>query len=182
TTAASRHYTAGNVSNEPQTALPLPTRTPLRASGATRINHVRVTIKDVASRANVGIATVSRVLNDDVNVADETRLRVSAACRELGYTRNNLARSLKTGSTDNIGVAIMSRHAPVILNPFYAEVIGGIEQALQHAGKHLLLSSLRRRDDLIDLAREGRVDGLIVVGCDIADAELARLAEGGRPV
>ncbi|HLU83164.1 MAG TPA: LacI family DNA-binding transcriptional regulator [Trueperaceae bacterium] len=143
---------------------------------------MRVTIKDVASRANVGIATVSRVLNDDVNVADETRLRVSAACRELGYTRNNLARSLKTGSTDNIGVAIMSRHAPVILNPFYAEVIGGIEQALQHAGKHLLLSSLRRRDDLIDLAREGRVDGLIVVGCDIADAELARLAEGGRPV
>src|SRR5690606_23132375 len=104
------------------------------------------------------------------------------ACRELGYTRNNLARSLKTGSIDNIGVAIMSRHAPVILNPFYAEVIGGIEQALQHAGKHLLLSSLRRRDDLIDLAREGRVDGLIVVGCDIADAELARLAEGGRPV
>ena len=143
---------------------------------------MRVTIKDVASRANVGIATVSRVLNDELNVADATRRRVVAACSELGYTRNNLARSLKTGATDNVGVAIMSRHAPVILNPFYAEVIGGIEQALENAGKHLLLSSLRRRDDLIDLAREGRVDGLIVVGCDIADAELKRLADSGRPV
>lgn len=143
---------------------------------------MRATIKDVASRANVGIATVSRVLNDELNVAAQTRQRVLAACRELGYTRNNLARSLKTGATDNIGVAIMSRHAPVILNPFYAVVIGGIEQALEDAGKHLLLSSLRRRDDLIDLAREGRVDGLIVVGCDIADVELARLAESGRPV
>lgn len=125
---------------------------------------------------------MSRVLNDELNVSDATRQRVITACRELGYTRNNLARSLKTGATDNIGVAIMSRHAPVILNPFYAVVIGGIEQALEDAGKHLLLSSLRRRDDLIDLAREGRVDGLIVVGCDIADTELTRLADSGRPV
>jgi LacI family transcriptional regulator len=143
---------------------------------------VRATIKDVASRANVGIATVSRVLNGEEYVAAATRERVLAACHDLGYTRNNLARSLKTGATDNIGVAIMSRHAPVILNPFYAVVIGGIEQALEDAGKHLLLSSLRRRDELIDLAREGRVDGLIVVGCDIADHELARLAESGRSV
>lgn len=143
---------------------------------------MRATIKDVASRANVGIATVSRVLNDELNVSEATRQRVMEACRDLGYTRNNLARSLKTGATDNIGVAIMSRHAPVILNPFYAVVIGGIEQALEDAGKHLLLSSLRRRADLIDLAREGRVDGLIVVGCDIADSELARLADSGRPV
>jgi LacI family transcriptional regulator len=143
---------------------------------------VRATIKDVASRANVGIATVSRVLNDELNVSDATRQRVVAACRELGYTRNNLGRSLKTGATDNIGVAIMSRHAPVILNPFYAMVIGGIEQTLEDARKHLLLSSLRRGADLIDLAREGRVDGLIVVGCDIADSELTWLAESGRPV
>lgn len=143
---------------------------------------MRATIKDVASRANVGIATVSRVLNGEEYVADATRERVLTACRDLGYTRNNLGRSLKTGATGNIGVAIMSRHAPVILNPFYAVVIGGIEQALEDAGKHLLLSSLRRRDELIDLAREGRVDGLLVVGCDIADAELERLAASGRPV
>ncbi|HET8986300.1 MAG TPA: LacI family DNA-binding transcriptional regulator [Trueperaceae bacterium] len=143
---------------------------------------MRATIKDVATRANVGIATVSRVLNDELNVADSTRLRVLAACQELGYTRNNLARSLKTGATDNIGVAIMSRHAPVILNPFYAVVIGGIEQALEDADKHLLLSSLRRREELLDLAREGRVDGLLVVGCDIADSELIRLRDSGRPV
>lgn len=143
---------------------------------------MRATIRDVASRANVGIATVSRVLNDELNVSDATRRRVVAACRELGYTRNTRGRSLKTGATDNIGVAIMSRHAPVILNPFYAMVIGGIEQALEDARKHLLLSSLRRGADLIDLAREGRVDGLIVVGCDIADSELTWLAESGRPV
>lgn len=143
---------------------------------------MKVTIKEVANRAGVGIATVSRVLNDERDVAAATRKKVLDACTELGYTRSNLGRSLKTGATDNIGVAIMSRHAPVILNPFYAEVIGGIELELEDAGKHLLLSSLRRRGDLIDLAREGRVDGLLVVGCDIADADLIRLRDSNRPV
>lgn len=143
---------------------------------------MRVTIKEVASRAGVGIATVSRVLNDEPEVSESTRQRVLQACSDLGYTRSNLGRSLKTGATDNIGVAIMSRHAPVILNPFYAEVIGGIEEVLEEAGKHLLLSSLRRRGDLLDLAREGRVDGLLVVGCDIADDDLVALRDSARPV
>lgn len=143
---------------------------------------MKVTIKEVASLAGVGIGTVSRVLNDEPEVSPGTRQKVLAACDQLGYTRSNLGRSLKTGATDNIGVAIMSRHAPVILNPFYAEVIGGIELELEDAGKHLLLSSLRRHGDLIDLAREGRVDGLLVVGCDIADADLVRLMQSGRPV
>lgn len=143
---------------------------------------MKPTIRHVAQKAGVGIATVSRVLNNERDVSDATRQRVLAASSELGYTRSNLGRSLKTGATDNIGVAIMSRHAPVILNPFYAEVIGGIEEVLEQAGKHLLLSSLRRRGDLIDLAREGRVDGLLVVGCDIEDADLTLLKESGRPV
>ena len=143
---------------------------------------MKVTIREVASRAGVGIATVSRVLNDEPDVSPATRQKVTAAAAELGYTRSNLGRSLKTGATENVGVAIMSRHAPVMLNPFYAEVIGGIELELEEAGMHLLLSSLRRHGDLIDLAREGRVDGLLVVGCDIADDDLKRLEQSGRPV
>ncbi len=142
----------------------------------------KVTIKQVASHAGVGIATVSRVLNGEQDVADTTRQRVLASCKALGYTRSNLGRSLKTGATGNIGVAIMSRHAPVILNPFYTVVVGGIEQELNGAGKHLLLSSLRRKGDLLALASEGRVDGLLVVGCDIAFEDLENLRASQRPV
>jgi LacI family transcriptional regulator len=142
----------------------------------------RSTIRDVARRAGVGIATVSRALNDDAGIAPATRTRVLDACAALGFRRSSLARSLKVGATDNVGVAIMSRHAPVILNPFYAEVIGGIEEVLEDADKHLLLSSLKRRDDLLQLAHEGRVDGLLVVGCDVALDVLARLRDAGLPV
>jgi LacI family transcriptional regulator len=142
----------------------------------------RATIRDVAKRAHVGIATVSRALNDDPGIAPATRARVLAVSEELGFRRSSLARSLKLGATDNVGVAIMSRHAPVILNPFYAEVIGGIEEVLEGADKHLLLSSLKRGGDLLALATEGRVDGLLVVGCGIAPEVLERLRGAALPV
>ncbi len=147
-----------------------------------RARRAKATIRDVAAYAGVGIATVSRALNDDPDIAAATRARVLEACEALAFRRSSLARSLKVGATDNVGVAIMSRHAPVILNPFYAEVIGGIEGVLEDAGKHLLLSSLKRRDDLLDLASEGRVDGLLVVGCDVVPEVLTRLRDVELPV
>lgn len=149
---------------------------------ARRNSHGKVTIRDVAARAGVGIATVSRALNDDPEIAAATRERVLQAGEALGYRRSSLARSLKVGTTDNVGVAVMSRHAPVILNPFYTEVIGGIEEVLERADKHLLLSSLKRREELLDLAQEGRVDGLLVVGCDVSDHVLAQLRDSQVPV
>ncbi|MFO7582362.1 LacI family DNA-binding transcriptional regulator [Guyparkeria sp.] len=142
----------------------------------------KVTIRDVADLAGVGIATVSRALNGDAEVAEATRLRVLEACETLGFRRSSLARGLKRGTTDNIGVAIMSRHAPVVLNPFYTEVIGGIEEALEASEKHLLLSSLKRREGLLALAQEGRVDGLLVVGCDVSDGVLAQFRDRNIPV
>ncbi len=149
---------------------------------ARRNSHGKVTIREVAARAGVGIATVSRALNDDPEIAAATRERVLQAGEALGYRRSSLARSLKVGTTDNVGVAVMSRHAPVILNPFYTEVIGGIEEVLERADKHLLLSSLKRREELLDLAQEGRVDGLLVVGCDVSDDVLAQLRDSQVPV
>lgn len=142
-----------------------------------RVEPSKVTIREVAALAGVGIATVSRALNGDPEVSEATRERVLRASAALGFRRSSLARGLKSGTTDNIGVVVMSRHAPVILNPFYTEVIGGIEETLEQADKHLLLSSLKRREDLLALAQEGRVDGLLVVGCDVSDAVLARLRE-----
>lgn len=147
-----------------------------------RLSTGQVTIRDVAARVGVGIATVSRALNGNSEIAATTRARVLAACRELGYKPSSAARSLKRGKSENVGVAIMSRHAPVILNPYYAEVLGGVEVALEAADYHLLLSSLKRNEELLKLAQENRVDGLLVIGCDIADRVLGALAKTGIPL
>ncbi len=149
---------------------------------ASRSRDAKVTIRDVAANAGVGIATASRALNDEPEVSEATRQRVLEAASTLGYRRSSVALGLKRGTTDNMGVAIMSRHAPVVLNPFYMEVIGGIEEVLEAADKHLVLSSLKRREDLLNLASEGRVDGLLVVGCDVSDEILAALRERQVPV
>lgn len=140
------------------------------------------TIKHVAAEAGVGVGTVSRVLNEEQGVSSAMRERVLRVAKDLGYARSSVGRSLKTGMTGNVGVAIMSRHAPVILNPFYAVVIGGIEEVLEEHDRHLLLSSLRRKGHLLDLAKEGRVDALLVVGCDIDSTDLELLKGTGRPV
>lgn len=153
-----------------------------KGTDSMKLSSGRPTIRDVATRAGVGIATVSRALNGDSEIAATTRARVLAACRELGYKASSAARSLKRGKSESVGVAMMSRHAPVILNPYYAEVLGGVEVALEAANYHLLLSSLKRNEELLKLAQENRVDGLLVIGCDIADRVLDALAKTGIPL
>lgn len=74
-------------------------------------------IKDVASRAGVSVATVSRVLNDHPSVRPDTRTRVLAAVTELGYRPNAVARSPRTDQTRTLGLVISD-----VLNPFFTEL------------------------------------------------------------
>lgn len=126
--------------------------------------------------SGVGIATVSRSLNDASEVAPATRDRVREVAASLGYQASAAARGLVRGRTGNIAVAITALHTPVFLDPFYAEVLGGLEAELEAADLHLLITSLKRGRDLVQLAAERRADGLIVIGCEIDPAVLYDIA------
>jgi LacI family transcriptional regulator len=122
------------------------------------------TIQDVATRAKVSIATVSRVLNDsDHKVHPQTRARVLAAVRKLNYRPNALARSLLTRRTMTIGVII-----PDISNPYYAEIVRGIQDVADETGYNILLQNTDRKQERIiksiHLLREKIVDGVIFSG------------------
>ena len=86
-------------------------------------------IKDVAKRANVGVGTVSRMLNNSGYVADATRKKIEGAMKELNYTPNELARNLYHKRTGIIAVLV-----PNVLNPFFAEFIDYAEADLYEAG------------------------------------------------
>lgn len=86
-------------------------------------NRGTVTIKDVSERAGVAISTVSRVLNGLDRVSDETRDRVRQAADDLGYVRNSLAASMKTGKSRLVVVIV-----PDIINEFFTSVIKGVEE------------------------------------------------------
>lgn len=121
----------------------------------------RVTILDVAARAGVHAATVSRALNRPEKVADETRRKVEEAVDALGFAPNRAARGLITGRTGNIAVIV-----PDITNPFFALLVRSVERAARLADQQVLLVDTGERTEEEERAARTlgpEVDGLIVV-------------------
>ncbi len=138
------------------------------------------TIKDVASRAEVSVASVSRVLNDTGPVTPATRERVLEAVKALGYVPHLGARSLITRKTDTVGVIL-----PDLFGEFFSEMIRGLDVAAREKGMHLIVSSSHDNAEEASLAirsMRGRVDGLIVMSPHLDAANLAANLAGSLPV
>jgi LacI family transcriptional regulator len=121
-----------------------------------------VTIRDVARKAQVSIATVSRVVNGNRAVDPAIRERVLAAMQELAYRPNYLARGLRQRNSRMIGLII-----PDNSNPFYAEVARAIEDAGFAAGYNVILCnsdlSEEKQQAYIDVLLSRKVDGVILI-------------------
>ena len=119
-----------------------------------------VTIKDIASRADVSTATVSYVINGSRPVSPELTQRVQLAVLELGYAPNAVAQSLRQARTLSIGLLV-----PDNANPFFAELSKGVEDEAYERGYSVLLcnsnSSPDREARYLDLLIAKRVDGLL---------------------
>lgn len=147
----------------------------------------RPTQKDVARKAGVSRSTVSYVLNDQtelkIPISDETRQRVMEAITELGYEPDARAQSLRSGSTNIVGVII-----PIIQNPFFWQILSGISEGLQEAGYSLHLThhplDLQQEAITINQLTRQPVDGFILMAA--AKYLLPRLTDylrkAGRPV
>jgi LacI family transcriptional regulator len=140
---------------------------------------VTVTIKDVARLAKVSVATVSRVLNASAPVRDDTRARVLEVARELRFSPNDAARTLKRRKTSALGVIL-----PDLYGEFFSELLRGIDLEAQRAGHALLVSSSHhdaRGVSVAVRAMRGRVDGLLVMAPEVSSASLATALPDGLP-
>jgi LacI family transcriptional regulator len=129
-----------------------------------------VTIHDVAARAGVSVATVSRVLNGKELVREETSRQVLAAAKSLRYVPNVAARSLSIRRSQTIGIVL-----PDVHGEFFSEVIRGVDVAARRAGYHILVSgSHSNAGEMLEVLEtmHGRVDGIIVMAPDVALASL----------
>ena len=138
------------------------------------------TIRDVAERARVSVASVSRVLNGTGPVTEATRLRVFEAAEALQYVPHSGARSLSTSKTQTIGVIL-----PDLCGEFFSELIRGMDVAARSLGYHLIVSS--SHDDAEEASAairsmRGRVDGLIVLSPHLDAANLAASLAGRTPI
>ena len=139
------------------------------------------TIKDVAQRAGVSTATVSRVLSDSPRVRLDTRERVLEAMGALDYRPSAVARSLRVKDTAVVGLVVTD-----ISNPFYPEVVRGVEDEIQRQGRSVLLcnsgDSAEREIAYLDLLIARRVDAVMVASGGLARRQQSRLVEFSRPV
>ena len=131
-------------------------------------------MEDVAQRANVSRALVSLVMNDSPQVSDEKRRSVLLAAEELGYRPNLMARQLAQKRTHTIGVLVND-----LRNPFFGEVVDGIEAAAAEHGFQILILNGRRDPErelaAVETFLQFRVEGLVLVGPRISDGDLARI-------
>ncbi len=122
----------------------------------------RPKIKDIAERAGVSVATVSRALSGSSLVTDETRKRIHELARELNYRPNVSARNLRTRRSMSVLLVVRD-----VGNPFYLEILKGVEATARAAGYAVLMGNTEndpdREVEYFNMLRDGHADGMILM-------------------
>ncbi len=141
-----------------------------------------ITLKELAAQSGVHPSTVSRIVNDDprLRVSPETRARVKSLLKKTGYRPDGMARGLKLRQSFVLGVLV-----PDVLNPLFAAIFRGVEDAALEEGYTVILSSTdghedREREILITL-QSRMIDGMVVASASLRDPSVRWLRDLGIP-
>ncbi|NRR90976.1 LacI family DNA-binding transcriptional regulator [Winogradskyella undariae] len=119
------------------------------------------TLKELAALLNISVSTVSKALNDSHEISEKTRVRVKELATKLNYKPNRIAQQLKTNKSKTIGVIL-----PTVTNPFFAEVLHGIEMEATRSGYDIIVclsnETLHKEKRSLELLANGSVDGFII--------------------
>lgn len=137
------------------------------------------TSKDVAARAGVSQATVSRVMRQLPGVTEATAKRVRKAAREIGYVPHVAAQAMRTGRSGNVGVLVED-----LVNPFYPELLEALDREARIRNLRLIvwLASENANPAAIDAIKSGSIDGLIFTTATELTEELRVAIQKNRPL
>lgn len=147
---------------------------------AKRARTTRVGISDVATKAGVSLATVSRVMNGNLSVDPQIAKRVRATAAELKYLPNPTGRNLARGKTDTIGVVV-----PDLGNPTFQAVLRGVSRAAAQDGYRVLIadsSEVSSEEAILAGEARRRCDGVVLCAPRMGAAELEELAPSLHPM
>jgi LacI family transcriptional regulator len=142
-----------------------------------------VNLKKLAEELNLAISTVSRALRDSHEISQKTKDRVKALAAKRGFQPNPHASSLRQNKSKTIAVIV-----PEIQNNFFSQVLNGVEEVAQRKGYHVLIylthEDHNREKDILNVLRNGRVDGLMISVSNTTTSfeHLEAYREGGIPL
>lgn len=145
-----------------------------------------VSLKDIAGRCGVSVATVSKALNDHSDIGADTKERIRQTAKELGYVPNAAAKSMKTNRTHNIGVLFMDDANSGLQHDFFASVLESFKRGVEKEGYDITFISNDRtrpgRTSYLTHAKYRRFDGIIIANVHFGDPEVIELIRSDIPV
>ena len=144
-----------------------------------------VSMKDIAVRCGVSVATVSKALNDHSDISDATKRIVRNCAQEMGYFPNSSARALKTNRTFNLGVLFVDRARNGLTHDFFNRVLDSFKVTAETKGYDLTFINCNKttqRMTFLEHSRYRGVDGVVIAHVDFDQEEVAELIRSDVPV
>lgn len=140
-----------------------------------------VTLRDIAKEAGVSTTTISRALNNKPDVSSKTKDKIIKIAKNLGYTPNLLAKSLRSKKSKTIGVVLAD-----ISNPFFSAVAKGVENAARKKSYSIILCNTdeeyEKEEEALQVLVEKRVDGLLITPVQKEYKDILRIKEQKIPL
>lgn len=144
-----------------------------------------VSMKDIARRCGVSVATVSKALNGLPDIGEDTRQRICAVAAEMGYMTNSAARALKTKRTYNLGVLFVDERRSGLSHEYFSSILEGFKQEAEAHGYDITFINSNVGSQPISYLRHCRyrgLDGVLVACVDFHDPRVVELVESNIPV
>ena len=144
-----------------------------------------VSMKDIAQRCGVSVATVSKALNGQLGIGEETRERVLSAAKEMGYTANVMARALKTNRSYNIGILFEDLQNSGFMHEYFASMLNSFRAEAERSGYDITFINSdvgHSRSSYLQHAMHRRVEGVAIICADFLDPMVQELAYSDIPV
>lgn len=144
-----------------------------------------VSMKDIALRCGVSVATVSKALNGQRDIGEETRSRIEQAAKEMGYMTNAAARALKTNRTYHLGVLFVDERRSGLGHEYFSTMLESFKVEAESRGYDITFINHNvggKRSTYLQHCRYRSVDGVIIACVDFTDEQVRELVDSGIPL
>lgn len=145
-----------------------------------------ISMKDIAKACDVSVATVSKALNDQADIGIETRNRIKACAKEMGYFPNSQARALRTNRSFNIGVLFADEGQSGLTHDFFSKVLDSFKREVEEQGYDITFinCSKKRKERMtyVEHTRYRGFDGVVIACIDFQDRDVVEMLNSDVPI